>query len=963
MSGASAGRVRRTARGPIGVVSRWSPPTPRRRRRIVGITSALTRRRSARRRVGCLLVGRRRVRRPRQVIAMSGVSAVRVRRTARGPIGVVSRWSPPTPRRRRPIGCTSRARRPRRSARRRAASPPAGRCYGRRPLRAIAMSGVLTAADRRVGRGRAGVVPRSCRDTPSGRPRINATTRARPPRRSAARPVVRLMAGHRHSRVLPPATATCGVLVAADRRAGRGRAGAAPRSCRDTPSGRPRINATTRARRPRRSVPRPVVRLMAGHRRSRVLPPATATCGVLAVRVQRVARGPVGAVLRWFLNTLSVRRRINATTRARPPRRSAARRVGCLMAGRRHSRVLPPATATCGVLVGRDRRVGRGRAGAAPRSCRDTPSVRRRINATTRARPPRRSAARPVVRLMAGHRHSRVLPPATDTCGVSLARVRRVARGPVGVVPRSCRDTPSGRRRINATTRARPPRRSVPRPVVRLMAGHRRSRVLPPATATCGVLVAADRRAGRGRAGAAPRSCRDTPSVRRRINATTRARPPRRSAARPVVRLMAGHRRSRVPPPATATCGVLVAADRRAGRGRAGAAPRSCRDTPSGRRRINATTRARPPRRSAARPVVRLMAGHRRNRVLRRATATCGVSLARVQRVARGPVGVVQRWCLNTPSGRRRINAMTRARRPQRSAARPVECLMAGHRHSRVLPPAIATCGVSLARARREARGPVGAVLRWCLNTPSVRRRINATTRARRPQRSAARPVECLMAGRRHSRVLPPATATCGVSAARARREVRGPVGAVQRWCLNTPSGRRRINATTRVRPPRRSAARPAECLMAGHRHSRVLPPATATCGVSLARGQRVARGPVGVVQRSCLNTPSGRPPSVCTRRVRRPRRSPRRRVGCLPAGRRRSRAQTPMHPTCGASAARDRPASRGPIGAEPPSSIHGPRLRAVIATASNGSVIRIYNLQPSAVFLPAGPPHGGRPP
>ena len=65
MSGASAGRVRRTARGPIGVVSRWSPPTPRRRRRIVGITSALTRRRSARRRVGCLLAGRRRVRRPR----------------------------------------------------------------------------------------------------------------------------------------------------------------------------------------------------------------------------------------------------------------------------------------------------------------------------------------------------------------------------------------------------------------------------------------------------------------------------------------------------------------------------------------------------------------------------------------------------------------------------------------------------------------------------------------------------------------------------------------------------------------------------------------------------------------------------------------------------------------------------------------------------------------------------------
>ena len=229
---------------------------------------------------------------------------------------------------------------------------------------------------------------------------------------------------------------------------------------------------------------------------------------------------------------------------------------------------------------------------------------------------------------------------------------------------------------------------------------------------------------------------------------------------------------------------------------------RSCLNTPSVRRRINATTRARPLQRSAARPVECLMAGHRHSRVLRRAIATCGVSLARVRRVARGRAGVVQRWWPNTPSVRRRINATTRVRRPRRSVPRPAECLMAGHRHSRVLRRAIATCGVSLARVQRVARGPVGVVQRSCLNTPSVRRRINATTRARPPRRSAARPAECLMAGHRRSRVLPPATATCGVLAVHARRVARGPVGVVQRSCLNTPSVRRRINATTRARPP-----------------------------------------------------------------------------------------------------------------------------------------------------------------
>ena len=414
------------------------------------------------------------------------------------------------------------------------------------------------------------------------------------------------------------------------------------------------------------------------------------------------------------------------------------------MAGHRRSRVPRPATATCGVLVAADRRAGRGRAGAAPRSCRDTPSGRRRINATTRARQPRRSAARPVVRLMAGHRHSRVLPPATATCGVLVAADRRAGRGRAGAAPRSCRDTPSGRRRINATTRARQPRRSARRRAASPPAGRCYGRRPLRAIAMSGVLVAADRRAGRGRAGAAPRSCRDTPSGRRRINATTRARPPRRSAARPVVRLMAGRRRSRVLRPATATCGVLVARDRRVGRGRAGVVPRWCRDTPSGRRRINATTRARRPQRSAARPVVRLMAGHRRSRVPPPATDTCGVLVGRDQRVGRGRVGAAPRWCRDTPSGRRRIVCTRRARPLRRLVPRPVGCLRAGRRRGRAQTPMRATCGRSVALGRPAARGVIGVVLRSSPPTPPP----GVTTPALPHRRSAPSLVGCLRAGR-----------------------------------------------------------------------------------------------------------------------------------------------------------------------------------------------------------------------
>ncbi len=223
------------------------------------------------------------------------------------------------------------------------------------------------------------------------------------------------------------------------------------------------------------------------------------------------------------------------------------------------------------------------------------------------------------------------------------------------------------------------------------------------------------------------------------------------------------------------------------------------------------------------------------------------------------------------------------------------------------------------------------------------------------------------MAGRRHSRVLRRATATCGALAARDRRVAPGPIGVAPRWCLDTPSGSMPTGCTPRARRPRRSLLRRAACPPAGRRSSRRPPRVVATYGASAARDRRVAPGPVGVAPRWCLDTPSGSMPIACTPRARRLRRSAARPVGYLLAGRQRSRAQTPMPPTCGVSAARDRRAGRGPIGAEQPSSIPGPRLWAVIATASNGWVLRLYTLPPSpppsAVCPPAGPHCGRRPP
>ena len=173
-SGVSAVRGRRVARGVVGAVPGSSIPTPRRRRPTGGITSARTRRRSAPPLVGCLLAGRRRDRRPRPVIATSGVSAARGRRAARGPIGAVSRWSIPTPSDSMRIGCTPRARRHRRSPRRRAASPAAGTRRGGRPLRRRPTSGVSAVRGRRVARGVVGAVPGWSIPTPSDSMRIGS---------------------------------------------------------------------------------------------------------------------------------------------------------------------------------------------------------------------------------------------------------------------------------------------------------------------------------------------------------------------------------------------------------------------------------------------------------------------------------------------------------------------------------------------------------------------------------------------------------------------------------------------------------------------------------------------------------------------------------------------------------------------------------------------------------------------
>jgi hypothetical protein len=223
------------------------------------------------------------------------------------------------------------------------------------------------------------------------------------------------------------------------------------------------------------------------------------------------------------------------------------------------------------------------------------------------------------------------------------------------------------------------------------------------------------------------------------------------------------------------------------------------------------------------------------------------------RQAAPGPIGAAPPSSLPTPKDRRCTNGTTRVRRPRRSAPPPVGCLMAGRRRSRRLPPAIATCGASAARGRRAGRGLAGAEQPSSLPTPSARRGTNATTRVRRPRRSAP-PVGCLMAGRRRSRRLRRATATCGRSAARGRRAGRGLAGAEQPSSLPTPSARRGTNATTRVRRPRRSAPPPVGCLTAGRRRSQRLPQAIATCGASAARGRRAGRGPTGAVLLSWSN-------------------------------------------------------------------------------------------------------------
>ena len=216
---------------------------------------------------------------------------------------------------------------------------------------------------------------------------------------------------------------------------------------------------------------------------------------------------------------------------------------------------------------------------------------------------------------------------------------------------------------------------------------------------------------------------------------------------------------------------------------------------------------------------------------------------------------------------------------------------------------------------------------------------ISATTRARRPRRSVPRPVECLRAGRRRSQVLRRATATCGGSVARARRVGRGRVGVVHRWYLDTPSASMPTRSVLRAAMRPRSVPRPVGCLRAGRHRDRRRFRRHPTSGGSAARARRVAPGPIGAAPPSCPPTPSVGMPIGCTRRARRLLRSAPRPVGCPPAGRRRGRHPTPMRAMNGASAARGRRAGRGLIGAAPPSSRHGPRLRAHTATASNGSV------------------------
>ena len=286
--------------------------------------------------------------------------------------------------------------------------------------------------------------------------------------------------------------------------------------------------------------------------------------------------------------------------------------------------------ATSGKSAALDQRVGRGLAGAAPRSCLRTPSAGRPIGCNVGHDRPfvhrvgkwrRRLAGRPRGRRPTGHARyewqisrsrptgrawsswgsasvvsryterqtaykrndsgttapafsstasgtpygwssSQPSPTSSNRYVWQISRSRpRVGRGLVGVVPPLCLDTPSGRPPINATTPARRPRRSAAQPVARLMAGHRRRRVLRPAIATCGASV------GRGRAGGSWSSWGSATVISTYTERQTafrlqrRARPPLRLASVPVGCRPAGHRRSRRPTRTHATCGDQYEAD------------------------------------------------------------------------------------------------------------------------------------------------------------------------------------------------------------------------------------------------------------------------------------------------------------------------------------------------------------------------------------------------------------------
>ena len=154
-------------------------------------------------------------------------------------------------------------------------------------------------------------------------------------------------------------------------------------------------------------------------------------------------------------------------------------------------------------------------------------------------------------------------------------------------------------------------------------------------------------------------------------------------------------------------------------------APKTARETAAGLRRqeqpasrprrsmrIGCTRRARRLRRLARRRARYPPAGIHRVRRRPRRRPTNGGSAARVRRVARGPIGAVPRWCLNTPRRSMRIGCTRRARRPHRSPRRPVGCLRAGHRRVRRPTLTSTTSGGSAGHVRRASRGPVGEMPR-----------------------------------------------------------------------------------------------------------------------------------------------------------------------------------------------------------------------------------------------------------